>query len=261
MDLGLNGKIALVTAASKGIGRAVAMRLADEGAHVVASSRAGAALDSVVADADGSHGRVSAIPTDLTDVAATAALVDSVVAEHGRLDIVVINTPGPRLVPFLDTVPQDFADAYQLLARPAIQLAGAAAKVMAARGSGSIVFLTSTWVRQPAHGAVLSASVRSMISALAKQMSIELAPLGVRVNQVMPGATETDRMRSVIAQKMRAHDTDESTEMRNAVAEIPLGRWAEPDEIARYVAFVASDAGSFTTGTAVPVDGGYIKSI
>ena len=261
MDLGLDGKVALVTAASKGIGRAVAHQLAAEGADVLASSRPGPALTAAVADAAGLKGRVEALPADLTDETATGELVDSVLADRGRLDILVVNTPGPALVPFLEATPTDLIDAFQLLVRPAVQLACAAGKAMAGQRTGSIVFLTSTWVRQPPAGALLSATMRSMISAMAKQMALELAPLGVRVNQVMPGATATDRMRSVIAGKMRLHGTDEATEMRDAVASIPLGRWAQPEEIARHVAFVASDAASFTTGTATAVDGGYIRSI
>ncbi|HJT93003.1 MAG TPA: SDR family oxidoreductase [Mycobacterium sp.] len=261
MDLGLDGKVALVTAASKGIGRAVAHQLAAEGADVLASSRPGPALTAAVTQAGNLRGRLEALPADLTDEAATAELVSSVCAQRGRLDILVVNTPGPRLIPFLEATPTDLLDAFQLLVRPAIQLACAGGQTMAAQRSGSIVFLTSTWVRQPPAGALLSATMRSVISALAKQMALELAPLGVRVNQVMPGATATDRMRSVIAHKVQLHGSDEASELRDAVASIPMGRWAEPEEIARQVAFMASEAASFTTGTAVAVDGGYIRSI
>jgi 3-oxoacyl-[acyl-carrier protein] reductase len=261
VDLELKDKVALVTAAGKGIGRAVARRLATEAATVALSSRSREGVDAALAEIGPVAGALCAHPVDLTDPRATAELVPAVVAEHGRLDVAVLNTPGPRISAFLDTTDTDWSDAYDLLVRPVVRLARDAARQMVALGGGSIVFLTSTWVRQPAPGGVLSAAMRSALSATAKEMALELAPHGVRVNQVMPGATGTGRMEAILAAKAGAHGTARDAELAKVVADIPLGRWAQPEEIADVVAFLASDRASFITGSGLAVDGGAVRSI
>ena len=261
MDLDLMGKVSLVTAAGKGIGRAVAHRLATEAATVALSSRSAEGVDATIAELGPVAGALCGHPADLTDPEATAKLVPAIVAEHGQLDIAVLNTPGPRISAFLDTTDADWSGAYDLLVRPVVRLARDAARQMVTQGGGSIVFLTSTWVRQPAPGGVLSAAMRSALSATAKEMALELAPHGVRVNQVMPGATGTGRMEAILDAKAAAHGTNRDTELAGVVANIPLGRWAEPEEIADVVAFLASDRASFMTGTAVAVDGGAVRAV
>jgi len=249
MDLGLQGKTALVTAASRGIGHAIATLLAAEGATVAAAARKPEATPGV-----------TPWPVDLSDAAAVDRLVPEVVSAHGRLDVLVVNTPGPRILPFLQTERADWDLAYDQLVRPAVQLASAASRVMVEQGGGSILFITSTWVKQPQPGGVLSASMRSLISALSKQMAVELAPHGVRVNQLMPGATGTDRMRRINRAKAEANGTTEDEEQAKVVSAIPLGRWAESEEIARAAAYLVSPAAAFTTGQALAVDGGAIRS-
>jgi 3-oxoacyl-[acyl-carrier protein] reductase len=261
MELGLEGKVALVTAASKGIGRAVAQRFAREGARVAINSRSAAQLVAARESMAELAGRVRTYPADLLDVQATRNLFDVVLADHGRVDILVMNTPGPRLLPFIETSVDDWNTAYATLFRPAAQLSGAAALHMSEQGGGSIVFVTSTWVKQPMSGGVLSAAMRSAISAMAKQMALELASRRVRVNQVMPGATGTDRMKQVLAAKAAANHTTEADEAAAAVRDLPLGRWAEPEEIADAIVFLASPISGFTTGAALQVDGGSIKSV
>lgn len=260
MDLGLVGKVALVTAASKGIGLAVARRLAQEGATVAASARNTEAISRAAADVHAEAGRLHAYTSDLLVESETEALISRVVADHGRLDILVLNTPGPKIVPFIETTAQDWACAYATLVRPCIQLAHAASRRMIEQGGGAIVFLTSTWVKQPAPGGVLSSVMRSALSALSKQMSIELAPHAIRVNQVQPGATGTDRMQTIIAAKASRNGTSQEVEMRQVVDQIPLGRWADPDEIADAVAYIVSPRSSFITGATLQVDGGAVRS-
>lgn len=254
MDLGLQGRVALVTAASRGIGAAVAARLAEEGMTVVAAAR--------TADQprEAGAGRILPRAHDLGDAEATAGLVDTVAEEHGRLDVLVLNTPGPRISPVLDTTWEDWAQAHDLLLRPVVQLALAGARRMKAQGGGVIVLLTSTWVRQPAPGGVLSASYRAAASAFAKTLAGEVAAHGVRVVHLMPGATGTDRMQKIAEAKAAKNGTTVEQENALVVKDIPLGRWAEAGEIADAVAFLSSPRAGFITGASLAVDGGAIRS-
>lgn len=258
MDLKLNGKFAMVTAASKGIGLAVSRRLAMEGATVAVCSRS---AEAAVRQFPELAERLVPFAVDLGDAAATDGLIDRVATEFGRLDIAILNTPGPQIRQFLDTTMQEWQAAYDLLVRPSIQLALAASKLMVKRESGSIVFLTSTWVKQPAPGGALSASMRSVLSALAKQMALELAPSGVRVNQIQPGATGTDRMYDLVRMKAQKNGTSEEAEIKEIVRQIPMGRWGSPEEIADTVAYVVSPVAGFITGATLQVDGGATRSI
>lgn len=254
MDLGLQGRIALVTAASRGIGAAVARRLAEEGMTVASAARTAGEPTSIGA------GRIAPLSHDLADEKATEALVDVVAHQHGSLDVLVLNTPGPQIKPVLDTTWSDFAAAHDLLLRPVVQLALAAARRMKEQGHGTIVLLTSTWVVQPAPGGVLSASYRAAASAFAKTLAAEVAPSGVRVVHVMPGATGTDRMQKIAQAKAAKNGTTVDHENALVVKDIPLGRWAEPEEIADAVAFLASDRASFITGSTLAIDGGAIRA-
>ncbi|MGD9764167.1 MAG: SDR family oxidoreductase [Candidatus Binatia bacterium] len=258
MDLGLDGKVVLVTAASRGIGLACARAFLDEGAAVAINARDEAGL-AAAAKQLGERGRVTYHPADLSSEADTARLLAAVEHAHDRLDVLVSNTGGPTLAPVLDTTLDDWATAYQLLLRPAVQLAQGAAQRMTAHGSGSIVFLTSTWVKQPKAGGVLSAAMRSGVAALSKQLALELAPQGVRVNQVLPGAVATDRMRAVAMAAARRNGTSEETELQKMVADIPLARWGTPEEIAAAAVFLASPRSGFTTGASLQVDGGLVR--
>ncbi|MEO9327020.1 SDR family oxidoreductase [Gordonia aurantiaca] len=254
MYLGLDNGVALVTAASRGIGRATAERLATEGMTVIALSRSGGEPEKF------ETGQIIPWQADLSENGATEGIVDEIVEQYGSLDVVVLNTPGPKIKPVLETTWDDWAAAHDQLLRPVVQLALDAGRRMREQKSGAIVLISSTWVRQPAPGGVLSASYRSAASALMKSLATELAPFGVRVNQVMPGATGTDRMKNIVEAKSAANGTTVEQEIEKVVKDIPLGRWAEAAEIADTIAFVVSPRASFMTGNSVPVDGGAVRA-
>jgi 3-oxoacyl-[acyl-carrier protein] reductase len=257
MDLELTGKVALVTAASSGIGRAAALRLAEEGAIVVVVGRNSDKLREVAAISPNIH----TVTLDLTSAQATQ-LVPDIIARHGTIDIAVLNSGGPTLQPFLNTTLEQWDTAYATLVRPLVNIALGAATHMASRNSGAILFLTSTWVKQPRPGSsCLTTSMRAALSALSKQMSLELAGQGVRVNQLMPGATATARMQTILANRAKHSGTTLDEELAMSHADIPFKRWAKPEETADAIAFLVSARAAYITGQTVAVDGGSIKSV
>lgn len=255
MNLNLAGKLALVTASSRGIGRATAERLAAEGATVLSAARTADRAEEQIGD-----GRILPIASDLSEAGAGVALIEQAEAEYGPLDILVANTPGPKLSPALELTWADWSAAHDALLRPVVELLTTAGRAMSARGSGSMVLVSSTWVRQPSPGGALSAAYRSAQSSFVKTLSAEVAPTGVRVNQVLVGATGTERMENIMKAKAEAHGTDRETELAAIVADIPLGRWGEAAEIGNLISFVASDLPGFSTGSSFVIDGGAIRA-
>lgn len=255
MDLALNGKVALVTAASRGIGRATAERLASEGATVIAAARTeGREVEEL------GTGRIVPLTVDLGEAGAAASLVERVHAEHGSVDVLVANTPGPKLSPALELTWQDWSAAHDAMLRPVVEMMTAAGKVMVEQGRGSMVLVSSSWVRQPSPAGVLSAAYRSAQSSFVKSLAAEIAPRGVRVNQVLVGATGTERMEKILRGKAEVNGTDRQTELDRVVADIPLGRWGEAHEIGDLIAFLASDLPGFSTGSSFVIDGGAIRA-
>jgi 3-oxoacyl-[acyl-carrier protein] reductase len=259
VNLELAGKRALVTASSRGIGPAAAERLHVEGCNVVITSRSEADL-AAVRDAVGGGDRIHPIPADLTSPESVEQLLDVAFERLGGIDIIVSNTGGPQTTPVLDATPEDWQAAFQTVFFPVVRIVRRIAPGMRERRWGRIVFVTSTWVKQPHPGGVLSAAARSAVSAFAKQLAIELGPDGVLVNQVMPGPTWTDRSRRIVASMAAAHGEDEAAIEGEVTASIPIRRYGKPEEIGDVIAFLASSRASFLTGTAVAVDGGQTRS-
>lgn len=262
MDLGIAGRVALVAASSRGLGRAVAEELAAEGTHLVMCARGEAALAEAVASADArGPGEVVGVRADLSDPADVAGLVDTAMARFGRVDILVNNAGGPPAGQFEDHDPTAWRAAVRLNLESALDLTRAVLPGMKERGWGRILNITSVAVKEPVDGLILSNSVRAAVTGFAKTLSNEVASFGITVNNVLPGFTRTARLEQLAA--VRAESGGISTEEVEAGwnAAIPAGRLGEPREFAAVVAFLASDRASYVTGVSIAVDGGRTRAL
>lgn len=262
MNLGLDNKIALITASSRGLGKAVAFRLAQEGAHVAICARAEEALGRAaeeIEDATGSQ--VLAIPVDLTDAHAADHLVATTLDAYGRLDILFLNAGGPPPGGFLDFQPTDWEDAVELTLMSAVRLCYAAAPVMKEQSSGSILASTSITAKQPLPNLVLSNSLRLGVVGLIKTLADELGPFGVRANAICPGWTRTDRVQQLLEDSAQRNGTTTEEEAARVAADVPLGRMGKPEEFAAAAAFLLSDAASYINGVSLLVDGGMARAV
>ncbi len=262
MNLGLQDKVALVTAASRGLGRAVAMELAREGARVAICARQEGPL-SEAADAirQTTGAEILAVPADVSDPQGVERVVEATLSRFGRIDILVTNAGGPPPGRFLDFTPADWEAAVQLTLMSVVRLCYAVVPTMRAQKSGSIVAMTSVSVKQPLPNLILSNSLRLAVVGLVKTLADELAPDGIRVNAVCPGWTKTERVEQLLRDRAARNGTSVEEEEAKITAAIPLGRMATPEEFARAVAFLSSPAASYITGISLLVDGGLYRGV
>ena len=262
MDLGLQGKVALVMAASKGLGRAVATELAREGARVVIASRDEDALAQAAAEMREETGaEIEYSVADLTRAEDVRALVSHAADRFGGVDVLVNNTGGPPAGTFDDFDDEGWQAAFELVLLSLIRAVRGVLPSMRERGGGRIVNIASSSIKQPIENLILSNTFRAGISGLAKSLAVELAPDGILVNTIGPGRISTARSQSMDA--ARAETLGVSVEeVRGQVAsQIPLGRYGTPEELARVAAFLASPANSYVTGQAILVDGGMVRAL
>lgn len=249
MDLGLEGRVALVTGASKGIGRAIAAELAAEGARVAISSRSRERVEQA-AGAIGATGFVH----DSGDLDAAPALVDAVEDALGPVEILVCNTGGPPAGPDpLGFTREQWESAYRDLVLAPMALIERVVPAMRARGWGRVLNVVSTSVREPIAALMLSNSHRSAMLAAFKTIARDVAADGVTLNSVLPGRIATDRIVSMSGSRAAAEAA--------AAAEVPAGRLGEPEEMAAAAAFLCSERASYITGVALLVDGGLTRLI
>ena len=262
MDFGLRGKVALVAASSKGLGRAVAEELAAEGAQLVMCARGKDTLDQTADSIRKTTGvKVVAVAADVSDSAAAARVVKAAFDEFGRVDILVNNSGGPPSGPFESLSPEMWDSATRLLLKSTIELTRAVLPGMKERRWGRILNVTSIAAKQPIAGLMLSNSLRAAVIGFARTLANEVAPFGITVNNLLPGFTRTDRVKELAlasAGKPGASATDPISQWEK---EIPMGRLCEPPEFAALAAFLASERASYITGSSIAVDGGWIRSL
>jgi 3-oxoacyl-[acyl-carrier protein] reductase len=263
MDLGLKGKVAMVGGASRGLGLAVARILLQEGAHISIASRQSKAICEAAHRLEAETGADAVLPVeaDLRSGQAITEWHDATVRRFGGVDLLFANGGGPPSGAALGFDDAAWQMAFELLLLSAVRLVRVTVPTMAARGGGSIVLSTSSAVKEPIPNLALSNVVRASVAALAKTLSTELAPQGIRVNHLLPGRIETDRVREL--DEARSREARISPEEQRARSEraIPLARYGAPEEFAAAAAFLLSNASAYTTGASLQVDGGMIRSV
>jgi 3-oxoacyl-[acyl-carrier protein] reductase len=262
LDLGLEGRVALVTAASKGLGRAVATELARERAKVLISSRDGENLSKTAAEIHAETGaEVEFRAADLTGAEDIEALVSHATVRFGGVDVLVNNTGGPPAGTFEDLDDEAWQGAFEQILLSLIRCVRGVLPTMRERGGGRIVNVASSSVKQPIENLTLSNTFRAGLAGLAKNLSLELAPYGILVNTLGPGRISTARSESMDASQAESRGVSVEEVRGEFEARIPLGRYGTPEEFARVAAFLASPANSYVTGQAILVDGGMVRAL
>ncbi len=251
----------MVAGASRGLGYAVAHALAAEGARVSIGSRD----ESAIAAAGRRIGRDTtsdplAVAVDLRSADAILAWHARTVDQFGGVDLLFVNTGGPPPGTALSFDDEAWLGAFELLVLSAVRMVRAAAPSMAARGGGAVLVSTSTAVREPIASLALSNIVRSSVAAMAKTLAGELAPQGIRVNHLLPGRFDTDRIRELDANRGRATGATPDEVRAGFEKTIPLGRYGHPTEYASAAVFLLSEAARYITGASLVVDGGMLRS-
>ncbi len=256
MELGLKDQVALVAAASKGLGKAAALALAREGAKVAICARSElleAAAEEIRSD---TGAQVLAVRADVTDQKQVEELVEQTLAEFGHIDILIVNSGGPPPGDFLDLTPADWEVGIQTTLMSALYLCYAVIPHMLERGSGSIVTTQSYSVKHPIARLITSNSLRMAVIGMMKSLANELGPKGIRVNSINPAWTMTDRVEQLMTDRAEANKTTIEAEAAKVSQVLPLGRMGTVEEYGKTIAWLASPAASFVHGHALMFDGG-----
>jgi 3-oxoacyl-[acyl-carrier protein] reductase len=262
VDLGLTGKVAMVAGASRGLGYAVARRLAIEGARVSILSRRREDICAAATRIREETGReVVAVAGDVASADAIEAWHAATRQQWGGVDLLFTNSGGPPPGGALAFDDDGWRRAFDLLLLSVVRLTRMVVPSLRARGGGAILMGTSSSVKEPIPSLALSTVLRAGVSAFAKSLAVELAPERIRVNQLVPGRIDTDRVREIDEANGKKVGISAAEQRTRAVAAIPLGRYGAPDEFGAAAAFLLSDAASYITGATLQVDGGLLRSI
>jgi 3-oxoacyl-[acyl-carrier protein] reductase len=262
MDLELTGKVAIVGGASKGLGRACAQALAEEGAAVAVCSRSKPDLDKTAQEIRDATGReVLAFPGDLDRPETIRDLVAATVARFGRLDVLVNNSGGPPLARAHDATEEQWATAVQRSLLFFARMCREALPHLKRSGSGRIINILAATVYNPIPNLALSGVTRLGVVAFAKSLADEVGRDGVLVNNVCPGSIMTERMLSNVTSRARELGISVDDALAQRASETAVGRVGKPEELASLVAFLASSRSSYITGTTMLVDGGLVRSV
>jgi len=262
MDFGIKDKMAFVTAASKGLGKAVAMQLSEEGAQVVICARNEEHLfrarDEII---NRTGGVVKAISLDVTNTEQVASAVEEIKKEFGTLDILVCNAGGPPAGMFEDFSIDDYRNALELNLLSTISLCHAVIPHMKKQQWGRIINITSVSVKQPIDNLILSNTARTGVIGFSKSLSNQVAKFGITVNAVCPGYTKTERVTNLARAFEETGKGTIDEFYKKIESTIPMGRLGSPEEFASAVAFLASERASYITGVALQIDGGFVKGL
>ena len=251
MNLGIQNKVALILASSKGLGKAVAIELAKEGARVIICGTDPEALKATEAEIQIiSPNNVVSFVCDITDESQRKNLVEQSVKAFGNIEILVTNTGGPAAGAFEEFNLEDWKNIYNLLFLSAVDIIQQVLPGMKEKGFGRILAITSVAVKQPADNLISSNAVRTSLSGLVKSLSNEVAIYGITVNNILPGYTETNRLKDLVEKNPKV------SEVKNS---IPMKRFGTPEEFAAAAVFLVSERASYITGQSLAVDGGWIK--
>jgi 3-oxoacyl-[acyl-carrier protein] reductase len=262
MDLGLRGKVALVAAASKGLGRATAEELAREGASVIICARGDDALNKArdeIAAATSSD--IIAVAGDVSKPDDVQRIVHAGFDRFGRVDILVTNAGGPPGAKFEALTTDMWQSAVDLTLMSVVNLTAAVLEGMKQRKWGRIINITSIAAKQPVDGLMLSNSLRSAVTGFARTLANEVAAYGVTVNNILPGYTRTERVEQLSEAASRREGISRQEAVGKWESQIPMGRLGEPREFAALAAFLASDRASYITAQSIAADGGWIRSL
>ncbi|HEY9724331.1 MAG TPA: SDR family oxidoreductase [Oscillatoriaceae cyanobacterium] len=262
MELGLANKVVLVTASSKGIGRAIAEAFAREKARVVMCARDEAALNDAAAKIKQATGaEVLPLVCDLTSAESIENLVFEAGKQLGPIEVLVANAGGPPEGGYFQVTDDDWWEGFQLNFMSIVMLLRNVAPGMKAREWGRVIAIESTSARQPLEGMTVSNAVRAGVLGFAKSVSQEFAPYGITVNTILPGYTETNRLAQLAQEKAQFKKTTPQEVVKEWQAQVPAGRLGKPQDIAALALFLASVPAGYVTGQAIAVDGGLIKSV
>jgi 3-oxoacyl-[acyl-carrier protein] reductase len=262
MDLGLKEKVALVAAASRGLGRAIAAELAAEGASLILCARGAETLNKVADEIEReANVSVLTIAGDVAKAEDVERIVDAGLKRFGHIDVLVTNAGGPPAGRFESLSSSDWDAAVSLTLKSVLGLTRAVLPGMKERRWGRILNVTSIAVKQPVDNLILSNSLRAAVTGFARTLANEVAPFGITVNNILPGYTRTDRVEELARSISESEGISEAEARSRWEAQIPVGRLGEPREFAALAAFLASERASYITGTSITVDGGWVRSL